>query len=102
MSDDRDLDRVEEALRSMPYLDDDGFTDRVMARLPARHGRRRRVMIGSSAVAAAIAAWSLPGLLGAALDASARATALSPSALLASGAALLVVAAAALGRLLWE
>jgi len=55
-------DPVEEALMRVPYVDDAGFTDRVMARLPPSRRRLRvAILIASGAAAAAVAALVLPG-----------------------------------------
>ena len=49
-----DPDRLDELLTQEPYLNDDGFTGRVMARLPPRRRDPRRLVMGGS-VAAAVA-----------------------------------------------
>lgn len=102
MSPEPEIDAVEKQLRALPYVDDDGFTDRVMARIPARRRHRRGVVLGASAVAVGIAAWSMPALVEGALAAAAEVTAVPASAVVAVGASLVVLAAAAVGRLLWE
>ncbi len=53
-------DPIEEALRRAPDVDDAGFTDGVMARLPPSR-IRSTVLLASCAAAAALAALTLPG-----------------------------------------
>ena len=96
-------DPVEELLSREPYLDDAGFTDRVLARLPARRDPRPLVLGLAVATAAALAAAVLPDLwrlLLAGLHAAPAALGLPPALALAAvalaGAALL-----AAGLLAW-
>jgi hypothetical protein len=94
------LDPVEAALAGEPYLDDDGFTRRVMDRLPGR-GPAAVARWAGAAAAAGVAVLTLPGLLAELLAAaSAAPTWLPPSALVAAGAALVAGAALGLARLL--
>ncbi len=54
-------DPLEELLARPPYLDDAGFTDRVMDRLPPRRsGLRAPVLLAGAAAAGAVAAALLP------------------------------------------
>ncbi|HEY7725400.1 MAG TPA: hypothetical protein VH880_08700 [Anaeromyxobacteraceae bacterium] len=91
-------DRLEELLAGEPHLDDGGFTERVLARLPPR--RRDHwplVMSVSAAAAAGVAAAELPALLAWARAAlSAAPAGVPPSLLAAAGATLLAAAVAAL------
>jgi hypothetical protein len=48
-------DPVSDALARGPYLDDDGFTERVMARLPPRRWRARAPLLVAAALAAGAA-----------------------------------------------
>jgi hypothetical protein len=55
-------DPIEEVLMRAPYIDDAGFTGRVMARLPpSRHRLRTAILLASGCAAAAVAALVLPG-----------------------------------------
>jgi hypothetical protein len=57
-------DPIDEMLMREPHLDDAGFTERVLARLPPpRRGLRPAVLFGSAAIAAALAASFLPAAL---------------------------------------
>ena len=89
---------LDDALSGEPHLDDDGFTDRVLARLPARRRDPRPLVLGAAcAAAAALAAAFLPGLVEAALPALLRGPlALQPLAALAAGASALAAGVAAL------
>jgi hypothetical protein len=65
-------DRLEELLLAEPYLEDEGFTDRVMARIPPPRRDLRPLALGISGVAAAaLAAICLPELVRDAADAAA-------------------------------
>lgn len=91
-------DPLDETLGAAPYLDDAGFTERVLARLPERHRDRRPLVLGvATALAAVAGVVALPGLIvglqASLLDA---APSLPASALLVAGAG---PAAAALGAL---
>jgi hypothetical protein len=91
-------DPLDETLVAEPYLDDDGFTERVLARLPERHRDFRPLVLGvATALAAAIGVVALPGLiLGMQAMLLATAPSLPATALLVAGAG---AAAAALGAL---
>lgn len=88
-----DPERLDELLAREPYLDDGGFTERVVAGLPPR-GRDPRplVLVLAGAAAAVTAVLVLPGAFQAGLQAVA---ALSPSVSVDPG--LLVGGAAAVG-----
>lgn len=103
-----DPDRLDALLEREPYLDDGGFTARVLDRLPPRRRDPRSLVLGLSGAAAAVtAALVLPGAVQAGLAALATVSlpalatlALLPLALphgLLAGAAAAVVAAAAVG-----
>ena len=57
-------DPVETLLREQnQYVNDDGFTARVMAALPRRHSRawvRPTILLGAAAIGSVVAAWWLP------------------------------------------
>lgn len=77
-------DPLDELLSRAPYHPDDGFTEAVLARLPARRRDGRALVLGLSWLAAAtLGALGLPGLLGALQAASLPETGLSPSLLVA-------------------
>lgn len=84
-----DPDRLDALLEHEPYLDDDGFTARVMDALPPRRGPRTVLLWGSSAAAAVTAVLVLPGVVevGLAALASANLSAALATALLVGGAA---------------
>lgn len=94
-----DPERFDELLEKEPYLDDAGFTARVMGGLPARRRDLRPWALGLSGAAAAVTALLLlPGAVQAGLAALAavpRPEVVSPGLLL--GAAAAVVAAAVAG-----
>lgn len=96
--------RLDELLEREPYLDDAGFTSRVMEALPPPRGDRRRLVLGLSGAAAAVTALLvLPEAVRAglaALGAVALPAAL-PTGLLV-GAAAAVVAAAVIGLVVSE
>ena len=91
-------DPLDETLVAEPYLEDDGFTERVLARLPERHRDARPLILGvATALAAAIGVLALPGLvLGVQASLLNALPSFPPTALLAAGAG---AAAAALGAL---
>jgi uncharacterized OsmC-like protein len=65
-----DPERLDELLAREPYLDDDGFTARVVAGLPPRRRDPRPLVLGLAGAAAAVAAaLVLPELVQAALAA---------------------------------
>ena len=85
---------LEAPLERAPYLDDDGFTAKVMAGLPPRRRSRRAWALGLASGAAALTALAvLPAAVRVALAAIAVPAALPPG--------LLVVGAAAAGAALW-
>jgi hypothetical protein len=94
-----DPDRLDALLEKEPYLDDDGFTARVMDRLPRRRRDPRPMVLGLATTAAAVtAALVLPGAVQAGLAALATVSlplALPPALLVGATAA--VVAAAVAG-----
>jgi len=92
-------DPIDEVLMRAPYIDDAGFTDRVMARLPPSRRRLRvAILIASGGAAAAVAALLLPG----AAEALAAALAgLRIGAIAAWAAPLGLAAALLLGELAW-
>jgi hypothetical protein len=93
-----DPDRLDALLEKEPYLDDAGFTARVMERLPPRRRDPRPVALGLSATAAGVtAALVLPEAVRAGLAALAALPlpAALPPGLLLAGAATLVAAAVA-------
>jgi len=98
-----DPDRLDELLAREPYLDDDGFTARVLAELPPRRRDPRPLVLGLSGAAAAVtAAVVLPGAVQAgltALSAAALPVALPPGVLLGAAAALVAAAVAGLALL---
>ena len=65
MSEQPQHDWLEDVLRrDPPYLDDDGFTARVVATLPKRRKRawlRGAILVGTAALGCAIALFVLPG-----------------------------------------
>jgi len=88
-----DRDPIDELLAREPYREDDGFTARVLERLPPRRRDRRAIALGLAAAAAAAAgAFSLP-MVG--RDLAALAAWWPPLGLPASAAALLLGLAAA-------
>jgi len=91
---------LEELLEGAPYLDDGGFTERVMAGLPGRRRDRRAWVLGFSVAAAMITALAvLPGAVAAGLAALAAVplpAALPPGLLLGGLAALAAAAVAGL------
>jgi len=95
-----DPDRLDALLEKEPYLDDAGFTDRVLDRLPPRRRDLRPVVLGlSGAAAAATAALVLPGAVQAGLAALAGLAlpaAIPPGLLLGAAAALAAAAVAGL------
>ncbi len=95
-----DPDRLDELLEKEPYLDDAGFTARVVEALPPPRRDRRRLILGLSGVAAAVtAALVLPGVVQAALALAAAAAlpaALPPGLVVGLGAAVAVAAVAGL------
>lgn len=94
-----DPDQLDELLASEPYLDDDGFTARVMEGLPRPRRDLRPLVLWCSAAAAGVTALLvLPGAVQAglaALSAVALPAAVAPGLLV--GAAAAVVAAAVVG-----
>jgi hypothetical protein len=94
-------DRLEELLEREPHIDDAGFTERVLAALPARRrDPRLAILATAAALASALGALFLPGAVAGALEAIAAwrpPSALPPDALLAGLAAALGAAAAAWG-----
>lgn len=59
-----EFDPIEASLRDLPYVEDGGFTDRVLAALPRRRRDLRHRVLGVAAVVAALlAAVALPGAL---------------------------------------
>ncbi|HTN52393.1 MAG TPA: hypothetical protein VML50_08335 [Anaeromyxobacter sp.] len=94
-------DRLDDLLARDPYLDDGGFTERVMARLgPPRRDPRPVILGVSAAVALALAALWLPAEVRAALAALASlrpALGAAPALVLAGVAATAALAVAALG-----
>jgi hypothetical protein len=97
------LDRLEEELAREPYLEDGGFTARVMGRLPPPRRARATVLALSGLAAAAIGAATLPGLVADLLRTAAAGPAWLPAGgAVAVGATLALGAAAGLGRLLLE
>jgi hypothetical protein len=69
-------DPLEDLLVREPYIDDAGFTERVMARLPGpRAGRRPAILGASGLVAAGLAVAYLPGALRDLVDAASAAAA---------------------------
>jgi hypothetical protein len=93
-----DPDRLDDLLAREPYLDDDGFTERVMAGLPPRRRDPRPLVLGLSGAAAAVTAvLVLPGAVQAGLAALAVASlpATLPPGLVLGAAAALVAAAVA-------
>jgi hypothetical protein len=95
-----DPDRLDEHLAREPYLDDGGFTGRVMAELPPRRRDARPIVLGLSGAAAAVtAALVLPGAVQAGLAAAsavALPAALPPGLLVGAVAALVAAAVAGL------
>jgi hypothetical protein len=91
-------DLLEELLATEPHVEDGGFTERVLARLPPRRRDPWPVVMSLSAAAAAgVAAAVLPGLLASARAALAAGPAgISPSLLAAAGSTLVAAAVAAL------
>jgi hypothetical protein len=91
-------DPLDESLVTEPYLEDEGFTERVLARLPARRSDPRPLILGvATALAAAIGVVALPGLvLGMQAALLGAAPSVPAAALLAAGAA---AAAVSLGAL---
>ncbi|MBI5069842.1 MAG: hypothetical protein HZB56_16540 [Deltaproteobacteria bacterium] len=83
-------DPLDTILAREPYHPDDGFTERVLASLPPRRRDRRPLVLALSWLAAgAVAAWTLPGLLGPVLRAglaglAAPASGTTPALLLAA------------------
>jgi hypothetical protein len=76
-----DPERLDELLAREPYLDDGGFTTRVMDRLPARRRDPRPLVLGLASAAAAVTALLvLPGAVQAGLQAVAAATFPAPVA----------------------
>jgi hypothetical protein len=70
---------LEDLLEGAPYLEDGGFTARVMAGLPARRRDPRRWALGLSSAAAALTALAvLPGAVQAGLAALAAAALPAP------------------------
>ncbi len=94
----RDL--IEEALMRAPDIHDDGFTSRVMARLPpSRRRLRAAILLASGAAAAAATGLFLPGAVRMLAGALA---ALQPGVVASWGAPLGLAAAALLfGELGW-
>ena len=96
-----DPDRLDELLAREPYLDDGGFTARVVAGLPPRRRDPRPAVLGLAGVAAAVTAvLVLPDAVRAGLSALAAAS--LPAALpadLVLGAAAALAAAAVSGLL---
>jgi hypothetical protein len=93
-----DPERLDELLQDEPYLDDGGFTARVMAGLPPRRRDPRPLVLGLSGAAAAVTAvLVLPGAVQAGLAALAAASlpAELPHGLVVGAAAALVAAAVA-------
>jgi hypothetical protein len=65
-----DPERLDELLAREPYLEDGGFTDRVMASLPSRRRDPRPWILGASVAAALAVGYAvLPGAVAAALQA---------------------------------
>jgi len=95
-----DPDRLDALLEAEPYLDDAGFTARVMDRLPPRRRDQRPLVLGLSAVAAGVsAALVLPEAVRAGLTALAGLAlpvAVPPGLLVGLAAALVVAAVAGL------
>ncbi len=90
----RDL--LEESLLREPHLEDAGFTEAVLGRLPPPRRDLRPWVLGAAVCAAALfAAAFLPGALAAALGAAAAAAPGVPPAFLAGAGACVVAAAAA-------
>ena len=95
-----DPEGLDALLEKEPYLDDAGFTARVIDRLPARRRDLRPLALGiSGAAAAATAALVLPGAVQAGLASLAGLAlpaAIPPGLLLGAAAALVAVAVAGL------
>ena len=94
MKDEHDEGWLDDTLRrGEPYIEDEGFTDRVMGRLPApkrRTSKRPFILLGATASAALFALWAQPirgAITGAALDLGR----LSPSSHMPIGSIVLAV-----------
>ncbi len=94
-----DPDRLDALLEREPYLDDGGFTARVLEALPPPRRSRRRLILGVSGAAAALtAALVLPGAVKAGLAALG---ALALPAALPTGLVVGLAAAAVAGATAW-
>ena len=95
-----DPDRLDELLEDEPYLDDGGFTARVMEGLPPRRRDPRPLVLACSGAAAGVTgALVLPGAVQAGLQALAAASlpvAVAPGLLVGAAAALVAAVIAGL------